>query len=537
MDQELTDLLGDGDEDIASQGGTTGATAVAIPPPPPKKTGQPQETQKVPPPPAPSPVAKKKLSININKDFFKKVLEGGDREYTEKMTDQLDKAMNAPVREDRTLFRQKLIATHWNFLGSITHLINTKLSLEKKLCIRYGIADITLLTPDQIDVIRSIPLDSEYEDWPFYYMDEWLQEVASGKIKASMVDETKMPKTTTSAQQEKLDRKIDSRKASLTLFKNKVAGREAIEKTLVGSINAMITHSPIPQYDDILNVYTPEQKNIMSKFTDDFRKLKAIDNILLSHLRELRGIDSDIENIKNKMGDEGVAEYDDRLITDECNSLRQMVKMCAGPRGNHFPLLIRDYCPTSLEYVNTKENVIKLAQELEQKDAGVFYREFKGQSNRIVPYMILVPGYGEKGVCWEPFDIRQRATSRGRIAIPLYARTPKYSLLTAVGDLRWQVAKEKAGYRWMEEGLTGKYYDYFIENRLKGNIKAEFVKDYMIWILQEWNGTQKLERDVRNIFWRHMPFPQWKKDELKNRGFFYDELYKKDMNRAMSDGY
>jgi hypothetical protein len=34
-----------------------------------------------------------------------------------------------------------------------------------------------------------------------------------------------------------------------------------------------------------------------------------------------------------------------------------------------------------------------------------------------------------------------------------------------------------------------------------------------------------------------MPFPQEIKDSLKNRGFVYSELYKKDQNIARSDGY
>jgi hypothetical protein len=34
-----------------------------------------------------------------------------------------------------------------------------------------------------------------------------------------------------------------------------------------------------------------------------------------------------------------------------------------------------------------------------------------------------------------------------------------------------------------------------------------------------------------------MPFPQELKDDLRNRGYVYNELYKKDQNRAMSDGY
>ena len=53
----------------------------------------------------------------------------------------------------------------------------------------------------------------------------------------------------------------------------------------------------------------------------------------------------------------------------------------------------------------------------------------------------------------------------------------------------------------------------------------------------EWEGRQKLHKDVRMIFWRYIPFPQWKKDELRYRGYYYEDLYKRDMRRAMSDGY
>ena len=47
----------------------------------------------------------------------------------------------------------------------------------------------------------------------------------------------------------------------------------------------------------------------------------------------------------------------------------------------------------------------------------------------------------------------------------------------------------------------------------------------------------KLDKEVRGIFWREMPFPEDVKVRLKNRGFAYGDLYKKDQNRAMSDGY
>ena len=89
----------------------------------------------------------------------------------------------------------------------------------------------------------------------------------------------------------------------------------------------------------------------------------------------------------------------------------------------------------------------------------------------------------------------------------------------------------------MEEGITGKYYQWFDEKKLRGDVREYFIRDYILWITMESQGMQKLDRDVRGIFWRLMPFPQETKEALKNRGFFYSELYKKDQNIAMSDGY
>lgn len=150
---------------------------------------------------------------------------------------------------------------------------------------------------------------------------------------------------------------------------------------------------------------------------------------------------------------------------------------------------------------------------------------------------MLIPTYGDRGFCWEPFDRYNRVTSRGRIVIPMYPRDLKIAILTAVADLRWQVAKEKASYYWMEEGLTGQYYQYIDRQKLKGDLKAFFIEDYVLWMTKEANGVQRLDKEVRGIFWRNMPFPKELKEELRKRSLVYDELCIKDNNRAMSDGY
>lgn len=119
----------------------------------------------------------------------------------------------------------------------------------------------------------------------------------------------------------------------------------------------------------------------------------------------------------------------------------------------------------------------------------------------------------------------------------MYPKDLRTACLTAVGDLRWQVAKEKASFDWMSDGLPGRYYQYFESVKMRGDIKQFFIADYINWITKEAAGTQKLPREVRAIFWRYIPFPQPLKDDLKKRSPVYQELYQCDINRNMSDGY
>jgi hypothetical protein len=184
-----------------------------------------------------------------------------------------------------------------------------------------------------------------------------------------------------------------------------------------------------------------------------------------------------------------------------------------------------------------RENVIAQLTKIESIDPEVFFRSYKNKMTRIVPFVVLIPSYGDMGICWEPFDRFNRATSRGRIVIPMYPKNLYIALLSAVADLRWQVAKEKASYYWMEEGLTGNYYQWFASRKLKGDLKEYFVEDYITWMTKDSEGIQKLDKEVRGIFWRFMPFAQPVKEKLKTRSFTYQDLYQRDLNRAMSDGY
>jgi hypothetical protein len=268
------------------------------------------------------------------------------------------------------------------------------------------------------------------------------------------------------------------------------------------------------------------------------KQLLKADRDLDVFLRDYYEAENDVKTLQDKVEQEGGAiQVDVRAVETEFETVRQMAKMTIGRQGNHYPILSSEYFRCSPNDVGYRENVVSLLAWIESVDPEAFCRSYKNRLNRIVPYVVLLPTYGDTGICWEPFERMNRATSRGRIALPMYPKSLSLAVLSAVADLRWQVAKEKASYYWMEEGLTGNYYQWFTSKKLKGDVKEYFIQDYIIWMTKESDAVQKLEKEVRGIFWRHMPFSQPLKEKLKSRSYVYQDLYQRDINRSMSDGY
>jgi hypothetical protein len=313
---------------------------------------------------------------------------------------------------------------------------------------------------------------------------------------------------------------------------------EEIEAQLKAHVDILCRHGRHPEFENLKEQYNAEQKTAYAEIGNILRQISSIDRDLTSGYLALDHAAKQVKALTEKAAAAGEeTAVDAKVIVDEFNTLRQMIKLSVGRQGNHFPVLLKQYFRPVLTEIATRENVISQMAWVESLDPGIFLRTFKQQTTRIVPHVILVPCYGERGICWEPFERFNRATSRGRVAVPIFPKDVKIAVIAAMADLRWQVAKEKAQHYWMEEGLTGRYYQWFSDRKMKGDVREFFINDYILWLTKESEGTQKLERDVRAVFWRYVPFPQALRDSLKNRGFVYSELYKKDINRSMSDGY
>jgi hypothetical protein len=395
-----------------------------------------------------------------------------------------------------------------------------------------------MVTPEDRTLLGKIVVENELKQ-PVFYVDEWLKAVGTGSIKVSMTDEVRVAKSNEQGRIKQLfDKAAGKREGAYNLLKAKCEERATYENAVVEKAKLLLEHAPLADFPDILSSYTESQKRAFAEIQDLMKNMIRVDRELEKFLADFDQANEDLATLEGKVNESGASvAVDVQAIDTEFETVKQMAKLTIGRQGNHFPILTREYFRSGPNEIGMRENVIAQLAWIESIEPEAFCRSYKNKLNRIVPYVVLIPSFGDLGICWEPFDRYNRATSRGRIAVPMYPKSLLIALLTAVADLRWQVAKEKASYYWMEEGLTGNYYQWFVSKKLKGDVKEYFIQDYVTWITKESDGVQRLEKEVRGMFWRYVPFSKAIKEKLKTRSFIYQELYQRDVNRSLSDGY
>lgn len=496
----------------------------------------------------PEPLLPEPSAIFSDQNYYKVCL-SNENQSAARVHQVLSKYLTCKDPKERAVYRQQLITPYWELLrGMAGKMGNVDLPLPKKLLVRYGVLLPSLFRPEQKEFFSKVKVNNETGE-PVMYVDEWFREIASGRMKNSMTDEAR-PQSTKNltgeaaamAEQSRLTQlqaknsgKLQNAENILNIKENE---RNALESELKTRIDSILEHQPVMGIEPHKASLTEYQRKQFSEISDYLHRLSKNDKELSKALNEYQEAKSVFDNVQAKLG-EGpqIVMADTAAVNQEFDTIRQMAKMTIGRQGNQFPVFTREFYHCTEKGTGTRENVIEVLRWIESIDPGAFCRIHKNIPNRIVPYVCLVPTYGDKGFCWEPFDRYNRVTSRGRIVVPMYPRDLKIAVLTAVADLRWQVAKEKASFYWMEEGLTGQYYQHAEQLKLKGDLKSFFIEDYILWMTKESFGVQRLDKDVRGIFWRNMPFPQALKEDLRKRSLVYDELCKKDANREMSDGY
>jgi len=477
-----------------------------------------------------------------DKDYYKKILDG-EGEVGLRVHSLLTDFFKVTDAEQRTTIRMRLINAYWELIGSLALKLGPKMPLPKRVVIRFGALLPSLITADQRKNIASIFWNNQFEE-PIYFMDEWLEMVATQVMNPLATDEPISKKDRSGGNEnaiyvQKLERAESQKQAQIALIQSKLNEMSIHENSIIENANSLKRKTPHRYAKEISMGYEHQHHHALNQIAESVRSLNILDREVSRFLNELDKMEQEVRTFKSKVEATagGDAAVDTKLVASEVISMRQVAKMTCGRQGNQFPILMKNYMPHMFRDYGTRENVLKILADVEYLDPGIFVRRYKQSEHRIVPCVILVPTYGEFGVCWEPFEKLKGRSSRGRIAVPMFGKNLRLAVLYGLADYRWQLAKELAGFHWMEEGITGLYYAWFAQNKLKGDVKQYFIRDYINWITKESEGTQRLNKEIRGIFWRNIPFPLEVREKLRNMGAIYNDLYLKDQNRALSIGY
>lgn len=208
--------------------------------------------------------------------------------------------------------------------------------------------------------------------------------------------------------------------------------------------------------------------------------------------------------------------------------------------------------------LNTKRRMEEELDNILRLDFGAFHREILYSNNsmginrefiktQVIPNIILTPTAGTKMQFWQDREGNDRS-SQGRIAGPHFVLGDYKSVLhKVIGINRWETVKTTMGVDWNNisvNSLTSEYTDYvqfFNKNRelspeLKEKIAIElkrfredrerFAHDYSIWLKFESEGVQRMNKVVRRLFCKHVPFAKSVREHLVKLPAFADFIAK-----------
>lgn len=279
-------------------------------------------------------------------------------------------------------------------------------------------------------------------------------------------------------------------------------------------------------YDWLLAIFSGKKSPSRNEFDLDYSDF--------IHKQKLSGYISDTELRSLEQNAMSKVNYELRNMFPIVN------KITFGRLTTFCPLFSADHVLKKLEdTLVTMTGLSKAMDLVKRTDYSAFYRESLDTRNyevlgkemihqEFLPDIILMPNVGIRGVMWQEIEGKHR-NSPGRMLFSIFhLEDLTTSFIRMTGEFRWEMCKRIQGTRWndiSDRSLTSEYFDYvqfYRKNhdlssdakekvrisiqRAKNSFKEMFVRDYIIWILFEGNGSPRLNKVARRILFTYCPF-------------------------------
>ncbi|MBN2873503.1 MAG: hypothetical protein JXM71_00285, partial [Spirochaetales bacterium] len=311
--------------------------------------------------------------------YYQKAL-AGEGELSQRFHELLKKYLQSTDPKDRGMYRQQVVTAYWNMVERmIPRVVSGTPVIPKQLLVRFGLALPTMISPEQRAQFGKV-IHSKVPAEPVYYLDEWLRSVAMGQINPSSTDEVNAARGDERTRFNTLLQKaMGKRDTAEAVLKAKAEERKALEGSIRERVDIIAEHCGLPGFYQIPAPYTESQKKTIADLAEMIRRLVAADKELVSSVETYEDSSKDVQSIKDKMGalgEDSTANL--KALGQEFETVRQMIKMCVGRQGNHFPLVTKEYFHLNFREMGTRENVIDALTWLESIDCQAYCRPYKG---------------------------------------------------------------------------------------------------------------------------------------------------------------
>lgn len=251
-------------------------------------------------------------------------------------------------------------------------------------------------------------------------------------------------------------------------------------------------------------------------------------------------------------GTEFVDSPEKRVTYEIDNMFKEAMRITSDNPRAYIPFLTSNAIKGNISnLLNTPKHFNNEVKKVNTIDPTLFFRELTwkipGKSELITkevkPYLILVPNTGIRIQLWQELVNNQRH-SRARLVIPtIFNGMLEKSLIQSFAHFRWELNKLIAGANWMdpvEGGFVGSFYDFsqyyqkmnelsieakedikMLFNKIKMD-RDRFAYFYEKWLMYEKDGVAKVNKVVRQIFYRYIPFPKAIRERLSHLPLFED---------------
>lgn len=295
--------------------------------------------------------------------------------------------------------------------------------------------------------------------------------------------------------------------------------------------------------DSIYSGKNQPSKNELDEDYDDF----------IRNIKKNRSISAAEEKSMNE-------DIDAKIDYEIKNFFRSNLRYLFASNATFCPFVNEfDYSKSITSMLNTVTEIERAMDKWLSIDYMLFYRDelFSINHNgtyekfniqtQILPNIILMPIFGQKGCMWQEIASRSRKEP-ARFTLPMYkVHNDDDMLLEIFGRYKWEYTRTEMGARWNDityKSLTSEYTDYMMffkknrdltdiaKNKIKDRLIASrnsisevFVYDYTQYIRFESGGSPRLNKVSRDIIARYCPF----KSDLRAK-LSINPMFDKEMN-------